>query len=203
VFTGGGVIVQLRHLESVEGLFELEPTATYADRAAAVAAALVGAGTYRVELTGGGERPVNPRARGPGFTVALRLGNDTLGQLTFWAEDGSGRLSEDQQRIARWCAKTIAKGIGYAKKLSGPARTDEDVSALLRDIPLTPRERDVVGRLVAGSSTRDISSATGLTISTVNTYMKRIFAKLGVHSRVELLARVTRTHGAYRAPDAA
>jgi DNA-binding CsgD family transcriptional regulator len=195
--------VQLRHLESVEGLFELEPTATYADRAAAIASAIVGAGTYRIEVVGGGERSVAPNARGPGFSVALRSGNDTLGQLTFWTEDGSGRLSEDQQRIARWCAKTIARGIGYVKKLEGPARTDEDVHALLRDIPLTPRERDVVGRLVAGSSTRDISGATGLTISTVNTYMKRIFAKLGVHSRVELLARVTRTHGAYRAPNAA
>ena len=116
---------------------------------------------------------------------------------------GSGRLTEDQQKVARWCAKTIARGLGYVRKLSGPARTDDDVQALLRDIPLTPRERDVVGRLIGGSSTREISGSTGLTISTVNTYMKRIFAKLGVHSRVELLARVTRHHGAYRAPAAA
>ena len=44
-----------------------------------------------------------------------------------------------------------------------------------------------------GSSTRDIASETGLTISTVNTYLKRIFSKLGVHSRVELIARMAGT----------
>ena len=61
--------------------------------------------------------------------------------------------------------------------------------------PLTPRERDVVSLLVAGSSTRDIASRTGLTVSTVNTYLKRIFSKLGVHSRVELVARMAGTEG--------
>ena len=49
--------------------------------------------------------------------------------------------------------------------------------------------------LVAGSSTRDIASRTGLTVSTVNTYLKRIFSKLGVHSRVELVARMAGTDG--------
>ena len=58
-------------------------------------------------------------------------------------------------------------------------------------VKLTPRERDVVTRLVGGASTRDISKAMGLTISTVNTYMKRIFAKLDVHTRIELVAKAT------------
>jgi DNA-binding NarL/FixJ family response regulator len=53
----------------------------------------------------------------------------------------------------------------------------------------------VVSLLVAGSSTRDIASRTGLTVSTVNTYLKRIFSKLGVHSRVELVARMAGTEG--------
>jgi hypothetical protein len=40
-----------------------------------------------------------------------------------------------------------------------------------------------------------ITLRTGLTVSTVNTYLKRIFAKLGVHSRVELVARMAGTDG--------
>ena len=64
-----------------------------------------------------------------------------------------------------------------------------------RLVTLTPRERDVVGRLLSGASTRQIAESTGLTVATVNTYLKRIFAKLGVHSRVELVARVTGTRG--------
>lgn len=55
---------------------------------------------------------------------------------------------------------------------------------------LTQRERAVVDLLAAGASTRDIAQKLTLTIATVNTYMKRIFAKLSVHSRVELIAVV-------------
>ena len=39
----------------------------------------------------------------------------------------------------------------------------------------------------------EIAADTGLTESTVNTYLKRIFSKLGVHSRVELIARMAGT----------
>lgn len=54
----------------------------------------------------------------------------------------------------------------------------------------TPREIQVVKFLVEGRSTREIATMLTLTISTVNTYMKRVFAKLEVHSRVELVALV-------------
>lgn len=47
--------------------------------------------------------------------------------------------------------------------------------------------------LVGGASTREIAAETALTVSTVNTYLKRIFSKLGVHSRVELIARMAGT----------
>lgn len=57
--------------------------------------------------------------------------------------------------------------------------------------PLAPRERAVVDLLLAGGSTKAISEKLELTISTVNTYIKRIFAKLGVRSRVELVAKAT------------
>lgn len=60
---------------------------------------------------------------------------------------------------------------------------------------LTARERDVVQLLVTGSSTAEIASSLELTIHTVNTYMKRIFVKLGVHSRVELVALWLGTRG--------
>ena len=47
--------------------------------------------------------------------------------------------------------------------------------------------------LVSGASTKEIAERSSLTVSTVNTYLKRIFAKLGVHSRVELVARMAGT----------
>ena len=56
-------------------------------------------------------------------------------------------------------------------------------------------ERDVVALLLSGASTREIASETNLTVGTVHTYLKRIYPKLGVRSRVELVARMAGTTG--------
>ena len=83
----------------------------------------------------------------------------------------------------------------YAARLAaeGGRRRTPSVRATLAKTPLTPRERHIVELLVSGRTTRQIAADAGLTVSTVNTYLKRVFAKLGVHSRVELVARVAGT----------
>lgn len=55
---------------------------------------------------------------------------------------------------------------------------------------MTRRESELVAHLVRGKTTGAIASEMGLTISTVATYMKRAYAKHGVHSRAELTAKV-------------
>lgn len=97
--------------------------------------------------------------------------------------------SADERQVEAIVA-LLGRGLSYVRRLSAKGH---EPSRALAESPLTPRERDVVTRLVSGASTRDISQAMTLTISTVNTYMKRIFAKLGVHSRVELVAWVNGT----------
>ena len=101
----------------------------------------------------------------------------------------------NQLELLKWVSRLYARGLGYTERLSdgGSRRPGEAVEQTLRRAPLTPRERDVVSFLVGGSSTRHIASETRLTVSTVNTYLKRIFSKLGVHSRVELIARMAGT----------
>lgn len=115
--------------------------------------------------------------------------------LHLYTSDASHRLEENETRLARWGARVFARGLSYSERLAteGVRRSGETLSRALDRAPLTPRERDVVALLVAGSSTRDIAARTGLTVSTVNTYLKRIFSKLGVHSRVELVARMAGT----------
>lgn len=189
-----------RQLELVETLFDLEPDSTYAQRAIASLAELSSAAGYRLTLESSELRHRAP-ATGDGLVISLAHGKQSLGKLQLFATDGTGRFGDDQVRLARWGAKLLSRGLVYAARVSAP-KNEIDVKALLESTPLTPRERDVVGRLVSGASTREISEATGLTISTVNTYMKRIFAKLGVHSRVELLARVTGTLASRPAPSA-
>ncbi len=188
-----------RHLELVEGLFDLEPDSTYPQRATAIVAEIASAGGYRLALDGGAELR-SKTGTGDGFAIPLVHGKTNLGKLHLYASDGSARIPDDKARLARWSAKLLSRGLHFSRRLGQTGgKAEIDVKALLENTPLTPRERDVVGKLVAGASTREISEVTGLTVSTVNTYMKRIFAKLGVHSRVELLARVTGTHASVRA----
>lgn len=155
-------------------------------------AELAGFTGYRVEL-GEDAHQSDPAPGGaPAHTVTLSTHAQALGALHLY-----GVPTEEGRHLADWGGRVFAKGLRVARRLEGRSapRTLEDVQGMLERTPLTPRERDVVGRLLSGSSTRQIAESTGLTVATVNTYLKRIFAKLGVHSRVELVARVTGTRG--------
>jgi DNA-binding NarL/FixJ family response regulator len=50
---------------------------------------------------------------------------------------------------------------------------------------LTPREHDVLMRLAQGQNPAEIAGELGMSAHTVRTHTNKIFAKLGVHSRLE------------------
>jgi DNA-binding NarL/FixJ family response regulator len=52
---------------------------------------------------------------------------------------------------------------------------------------LTPRERQIVRLLGEGASYKAISAELGMTFSTAQSRVKSIYAKLGVHSKAELI----------------
>ncbi|MEM7412456.1 MAG: helix-turn-helix transcriptional regulator [Myxococcota bacterium] len=55
---------------------------------------------------------------------------------------------------------------------------------------LSPAEREVTSALLAGSTSLDIASRRGTSVRTIANQIASIFEKLGVHSRVELAARL-------------
>ena len=57
---------------------------------------------------------------------------------------------------------------------------------------LSPREKEIVSRIVRGESTRQMSFAMSVTAETVRTYVKNVLAKLGAHSRLQLAALASR-----------
>jgi DNA-binding CsgD family transcriptional regulator len=61
---------------------------------------------------------------------------------------------------------------------------------LALDAALTPRELDVCVRLAQGMTHDGIAADLGLGLTTVKTYRNRAFARLGIHFRNELFARV-------------
>ncbi|MEY3144167.1 MAG: hypothetical protein RLY21_2660 [Planctomycetota bacterium] len=55
---------------------------------------------------------------------------------------------------------------------------------------LTQREQQIAKRLANGDSRPNVAEALGVSVNTVNSATKRIYAKLGIHTRAELTARL-------------
>jgi DNA-binding NarL/FixJ family response regulator len=60
------------------------------------------------------------------------------------------------------------------------------------DIDLPPRLARIARALLEGGSEREVAARTGLTHATVRTYVRQLYRKLGVRSRVELARRLMR-----------
>jgi FixJ family two-component response regulator len=80
------------------------------------------------------------------------------------------------------------------------ARRDREqlASALQRMSQLTPRERDVMHRVVAGKSNKVIADELGLSMKTVEVHRKRVMGKMGADSLADLIHLVvlaTRNRG--------
>ena len=57
---------------------------------------------------------------------------------------------------------------------------------------LTSREQEVLRRIVAGQSTRQMTREMNVAASTLRTYVKNMLAKLGAHTRLEAAVLATR-----------
>jgi DNA-binding NarL/FixJ family response regulator len=56
---------------------------------------------------------------------------------------------------------------------------------------LSPREREVLELLARGYFYKEITEALSISMSTVNTHVRRIYEKLHVHSRAQAVAKLT------------
>ena len=103
----------------------------------------------------------------------------------------AGFLRKDQKSdsVARALEVVGAGGTAFDPRVARPpgyrtnARASENPSAAL-----TPREDEVLCRIVAGQSTRQMAREMDVAISTVRGYVKSILAKLGAHSRLQAAA---------------
>jgi len=74
------------------------------------------------------------------------------------------------------------KLLGYVRQHEGEARRSAETAEALR---LTPRETDVLFRLVEDDTEAGIADALGVSPHTIRTHVKNLYAKLQVHSRAQ------------------
>ncbi len=102
----------------------------------------------------------------------------------------SGRTGAARPVLARAAEVARAAGAGW---LAGLARAELKVAGGRRQRrappgTLTAQEQRVAGLAAAGAANADIARQLYLSVRTVETHLVRIYAKLGIHSRYELIA---------------
>jgi DNA-binding CsgD family transcriptional regulator len=104
----------------------------------------------------------------------------------------SGSCASVRYPLPRFTEKPVQCGV--LEKTRHIGITIEGVAAptcakrRVEDLALTEREKQLCVLLCRDSSREDIADAMGVSVGTTITHKSSIYAKLGVHNRVELLA---------------
>ena len=105
----------------------------------------------------------------------------------------AGFLSKNQNvaQIVQALDVVASGGTMFESTLSSHARA----TAPQRNEPpyeLTPRESEVLRRIVAGQGTEQMANEMNIAASTLRTYVKNLLSKLGTHSRLQAAALASR-----------
>ncbi|MBT1667909.1 response regulator transcription factor [Curtobacterium flaccumfaciens pv. flaccumfaciens] len=148
---------------------------TYADDDSIVTALRAGARGYLTKDAGRAE-------------IATAVRAVAAGQSTFDATVGARLVA----RLAGGAGADAGAAAGSAAGSAAPAGADPGRSIGARFPDLTPRELDVLERIADGRTNPQIAAELFLTVPTVKSYVNQVFAKLGVRTRAEAVARVLR-----------
>ncbi|MBO9055996.1 response regulator transcription factor [Curtobacterium flaccumfaciens pv. flaccumfaciens] len=150
---------------------------TYADDDSITTALRAGARGYLTKDAGRAE-------------IATAVRAVAAGQSTFDATVGARLVA----RLAGGAGAGAGVAAGSAAPAPAPASPDPDPGPSLgaRFPELTPREVDVLERIADGRTNPQIAAELFLTVPTVKSYVNQVFAKLGVRTRAEAVARVLR-----------
>lgn len=133
-------------------------------------------------------RPAAPAAAAPG-AVAEPVSFTLRGVRCQVVDerDNRGSASCDQGRPL---GEVKVDGHRYLIRAEPPAPATAPVTELL-----TPRELHVVMLVGEGCSDKQIAERLHLSSWTISSYLRRIFCKLGVHTRAAMVARLLRDAG--------
>jgi DNA-binding CsgD family transcriptional regulator len=137
-----------------------------------------GAGSMVSELVSGN---IVLLRRGPQRVV---INASTLGS------GGNGPGAEAGTADLRLTVKTVALRAGQSTTVSFAFLQRKNLAAPVDHVPLSAREREIVAWVAEGLTNRQISGLAFVSENTVRQHLKRVFRKLNVHSRAELVQAV-------------
>jgi len=118
--------------------------------------------------------------------VALTAHEEQPYVLAMLQAGASGYLSKSSRgREVVQAVRAAAAGETVFSPSIGRSVTRSALGEAGPEVPLTPRERDVLFAAARGLGNKQIGVELGLSARTVQTHLTRVFAKLGVSSRTE------------------
>ena len=118
------------------------------------------------------------RAIKAGAAGYVLKGDDPLRLVAAVREALGGESPMDPRLAARLLRRLAAEE-------TSPDRPVQEVPKAAAPVPLTPRELEVLGRVVAGKTNRLIAQELHVSLSTVKRHLERIISKLGVSDRTQ------------------
>jgi FixJ family two-component response regulator len=126
------------------------------------------------------------QSQGVDLPVIMLTGHGTVDLCRQAFKSGAAEFLEkpvDDQRLLDTLQSAIRTHIQTR------VRTRDDVDARARYAQLSPREREVLGFIVAGLTNKEIGRALQLSPRTVETHRANLFAKLETESLAQLIRR--------------
>lgn len=134
------------------------------------------------------------RLRYPGTAVVILSGTcdpAASGEARRLGVAGFLRKDQNVGQIADALDVVAAGKAVFEQRLSGHASKVGSRHARPK-YELTPREREVLRRIVAGQGTGQMAAEMNIATSTLRTYVKNLLTKLGTHSRLQAAALASR-----------
>jgi len=124
--------------------------------------------------------------------VPYALGLGLLATVLSWLEYRYlARAFSFEIYLALVAAGSIVLGAWLGRRLTPrrPGAPFERNQAAIRSLGLSPREVDVLDRLAAGESNKEIARRLGISPNTVKTHVARVYEKLAVERRIQAVEK--------------